>query len=547
MADAALDVSEDTSSEDADIDAVDAPALSEIGEVCSTDDECESGRCETFGDTQICTTDCDETCEGEAVSCFEGTCVPTEYCEDPDGDGYGQGPGCEGTECDLCDTHASCSEDDQGQWFCACDEGYTGDGTTCTDVDECSDGTDDCADNATCTNTDGSFTCECDSGYTGDGTTCTDVDECANQIDNCDANATCTNEPGSFSCACDSGFTGDGTTCTDVDECATDTDNCDANATCTNEPGTFTCACDSGFTGDGVTCTDVDECATDTDNCDANATCTNTDGSFTCECPSTMIGDGITCRYPTSCMDALNNSINTGDGTYTIDADGTGANAPFDVYCDMTTDGGGWTLLGTQVNQDGQRNWDSQSVITDATTFGSIANRHSADFKSPAWTTVAGDDLMLNNAEYNLGYRGLLGNMTYDAHINANWPSTCNTTWMRSGADFGRNLTQTQLDTFGYTYRGHDSNADCFPNGNENTAISVLAADCCWVDGLSNTPSGQATWQTEDHSMVKLSNIVPQACTTGQWPCNDNGLSQTQSAQCYDASCKVVWVEVFVR
>ena len=43
----------------------------------------------------------------------------------------------------------------------------------CADIDECTDGTDNCHDDAQCTNTDGSFTCMCNSGYTGDGTTCT--------------------------------------------------------------------------------------------------------------------------------------------------------------------------------------------------------------------------------------------------------------------------------------------------------------------------------------------------------------------------------------
>jgi len=47
-----------------------------------------------------------------------------------------------------------------------------------------------------------------------------DVDECTNGSDNCDINATCTNVPGSFTCECNPGFTGDGTTdgtgCTQV-------------------------------------------------------------------------------------------------------------------------------------------------------------------------------------------------------------------------------------------------------------------------------------------------------------------------------------------
>ncbi len=61
-------------------------------------------------------------------------------------------------------------------------------------------------------------------------------------------------------------------------------------------------------------------------------------------CPPGMIGDGVTCRYPVSCADLLENLPETSSGEATIDPDGEGGSAPFRVWCDMSTDGGGWTL-----------------------------------------------------------------------------------------------------------------------------------------------------------------------------------------------------------
>ena len=44
--------------------------------------------------------------------------------------------------------------------------------TLMTDIDECSAGTDMCATNATCANTEGDYFCSCDTGYHGNGFTC---------------------------------------------------------------------------------------------------------------------------------------------------------------------------------------------------------------------------------------------------------------------------------------------------------------------------------------------------------------------------------------
>ena len=97
---------------------------------------------------------------------------------------------------DICADHASCMDTD-GSFMCTCNTGYAGDGMTCngkkgvllyfdsklaklycsilkyTDIDECSSGSNNCAEQAFCMNTDGSFYCVCNTGYSGDGITCT--------------------------------------------------------------------------------------------------------------------------------------------------------------------------------------------------------------------------------------------------------------------------------------------------------------------------------------------------------------------------------------
>jgi len=99
----------------------------------------------------------------------------------------------------ICDENASCTNSTVSNIeyiYCTCNDGFTADGGAysplfgygCVDNDECTLGTDDCDDNATCENTSGSYTCSCDQGFYGDGTSCKAI---VDVLANC--------EPGYFS------------------------------------------------------------------------------------------------------------------------------------------------------------------------------------------------------------------------------------------------------------------------------------------------------------------------------------------------------------
>ncbi|MEE6507752.1 hypothetical protein FKM82_029942 [Ascaphus truei] len=145
------------------------------------------------------------TCECTAGFRGDGrTCYDNDECQEQE---------------NMCGSNAVCNNQ-PGTFRCECNDGYQflDDGRTCVAVDRpinhCLTGTHNCdiADRARCIYTGGSsFICACLSGFSGDGRSCVDVDEC--EASQCHPDAVCYNIPGSFACRCKAGYSGNGFQC----------------------------------------------------------------------------------------------------------------------------------------------------------------------------------------------------------------------------------------------------------------------------------------------------------------------------------------------
>ncbi|MDG1480742.1 MAG: MopE-related protein [Myxococcota bacterium] len=266
--------------------------------------------------------DADEVCNGVDDDCDDDIDTDainfTTYYADSDGDGYGSTVST--TACDLPTGYADNSDD--------CDDGEAlsnpGEVEVCDSIDNDCDGSVD--EGVTTTyyldydgdgfggsvSTDG---CEAPSGYVTNDTDCDDTESTANP---------------------------DGTEVCD----GTDND-CDGD---TDEGTTTTFYADDDGDGYGDAgeatedCTATSDQVEDDTDCDDDDASTNPGAEEICDDIDNDCDGDLALEQCEDCAALLAADPSSTDGIYTIDLDGTGGADPFDVYCDMTLDGGGWTM-----------------------------------------------------------------------------------------------------------------------------------------------------------------------------------------------------------
>ena len=171
-----------------------------------------------------------------------------------------------------------------------------------------------------------------------------------------------------------------------------------------HDHGTLACtsACKLDASGCGK-CTDKAKNGDESD-VDCGGSCTRCAAGKKCklatDCASGSCSQGV-CALPTSCKALLAARPGSSSGVHTIDPNGGNASDAFAVWCDMTTNNGGWTLVMSTTHT---TKWSCGSSIWHDASADTFTVTPTKEGKSRAYNSVTGAQLLFKTHKELPGY-----------------------------------------------------------------------------------------------------------------------------------------------